>query len=176
MQAPQSYSSRLRELGLVSPSESIAYADVGEWRQHGQFFVARMVVGVSNGNGQKERAYWLKCPHDFFGDIDQVVRDRIALAKKLRGVGCNIPATEWLEPGTMIQQEVKGEVVQTDRGKIPVYAQAGVRREMDLYASAGYKYMDGVGGNFIIDDQGRAWCIDLDFNKIPNEERAAHAV
>ena len=65
MQAPESYSSRLRELGFVSGSERVVYADVGEWKQHGQFFVARMVVGITNGNGTKEKAYWLKCPYDF---------------------------------------------------------------------------------------------------------------
>lgn len=163
---PVHYSSRLRELGFVSPSDRISYVDLGEWRQGGQFFVARMVVGVVNGEGQKERAYWLKCPHDFWCDLNDVVYRRVRIANQLREAGCNIPRTERFEPSTMIQEEVKGEVVQTDRGEIPAYARVGIRREMELYASAGYKYMDGVGGNFVIDPQGNAWCIDLDFNEI----------
>ncbi|MBI4167458.1 MAG: hypothetical protein HY515_00730 [Candidatus Aenigmarchaeota archaeon] len=95
-----------------------------------------------------------------------MVYRRVRIANQLREAGCNIPRTERFEPSTMIQEEVKGEVVQTDRGEIPAYARVGIRREMELYASAGYKYMDGVGGNFVIDPQGNAWCIDLDFNEI----------
>ncbi len=166
MQAPPSYSSRLRELGFVSSSESIGYIGVGEWRQSGQFFVARMVVDVAEGDKIKERSYWLKCPYDFWCNLDDVVRKRVDIARRLRSFGCNVPVTEWFEPATMIQEEVRGRTVETDRGAIPNYAREPIRREMELYELAGYRFMDGVSGNFIIDDQGKAWCIDLDLNKV----------
>lgn len=175
MQAPQSYSSRLRELGFVSPSEQVSYVDLGEWKQHGQFFVARMVVGVLNGEGQKERAYWLKCPHDFYCDLDDVVQRRVNIAKRLRNFGCSVPVTEWFEPATMIQEEIVGRLVPHDDWRMPEWAREPVRKEKELYTLAGLKYMDGSGGNFIVDDAGKAWCIDLDFNEISGKERASHA-
>ncbi|MBI4167402.1 MAG: hypothetical protein HY515_00445 [Candidatus Aenigmarchaeota archaeon] len=174
---PVHYSSRLRELGFVSPSDRISYVDLGEWRQGGQFFVARMVVGVVNGEGQKERAYWLKCPHDFWCDLNDVVYRRVRIANQLREAGCNIPRTEWFEPSTMIQEEVVGRKVPSDRD-MPEWAVGPLRREKGLYERAGLRYMDGIGDNFIIDDQGRAWCIDLDFNEIKNpaKENAASPI
>lgn len=171
--APLHYASRLRELGLVPPSETIDYIDHGDWKQHGQFFVARIEVGVINVQGSGKKAYWLKCPHDFYSNLNDVVLGRVELAKRLRASGCNVPRTEWLEPATMIQEEVVGRLVPSDLHP-PEWAEEPIRREKALYTSVGLKYMDGSGGNFIVDDQGRAWCIDLDFNEIPNEERAAH--
>lgn len=164
---PLHYASRLRELGFVPPAETITYINHGDWKQHGQFFVARMVVGVSNGDGQKERAYWIKCPYDFYSGLNDVVLGRVGLAKRLRAAGCNVPRTEWLEPATMIQEEVVGRPAPSDR-HFPEWAEGPVRREKALYEKIGLKYMDGSGENFIIDDAGRAWCIDLDFNEVTN--------
>ncbi len=168
---PAHYVQRLRELGLVPPSETIAHINHGDWRQHGQFYVARMTVGVVNGDRQRERAYWLKCPHDYWYDLDDVIKRKVRIGNILRAAGGNIPVTEWFEPATMIQEEVEGRIA-CGGSRMPDWARDPIRKELELYRRAGFNYMDGVGGNFIIDWQNRAWCIDLDFNEVrkPAEE------
>ncbi len=162
---PASYVTRLRELGFASPAETVSDIRIGDWEQHGQFYVARMVVNLVNAMEPVERAYWLKCPHDFFYNLDDVIRDRVKTGNELRAGGCHIPRTEWFERGTMIQQEVVGRLVPSDRDT-PEWARRAVAREKELYAAAGYQYMDGSGGNFIIDSECNAWCIDLDFSSL----------
>ncbi len=166
MPAKSYYENKLRELGMVLPGEKVSYIQDGNWKQHGQFFVSRMAVGIELNNGRREDAYWLKCPYDFFTDLDGVVVGRVMIAQHLRKFGCNIPRTARFEPATMIQEEVVGRLVPYDGAYMPDWAKVPVRREMELYEKAGYKYMDGSGDNFIVDDKNRAWCIDLDFNLI----------
>ncbi len=161
---PASYSTRLQELGFIT-TETVSGIRIGDWKKHGQFYVARMVVGLVNGKGPVERAYWLKCPHDSFYNLDDAIRDRVKTGNELRAAGCHIPRTEWFERGTMIQDEVAGRPVPSDMD-MPEWAKPAIRREKELYRAAGYQYMDGSAGNFIIDDQGDAWCIDLDFFRI----------
>ena len=163
------YETRLRALGLVQPDKIVSYIEVADWKQHGQFFVARMRVGVNNGEKPEESAYWLKCPYDFFSDLDDVITRKVGIARELQSAGCHIPRTEWFEPGTMIQEEVVGRLVPTDYKKLVGYVGDAVRKEMELYEKAGYMYMDGSGNNFIIDEQGSAWCVDIDFNKVPEK-------
>lgn len=160
------YESRLRELGLILPNEVVAGIQTGDWKQSGQFYVSRMAVHVAGSDGLQERAYWLKCPHDFFCDLEELTRRKVETAKMLRNGGCNIPYTELFEPATIIQEEVAGRFAKIDGSQTASNDATLVRKELELYASLGLKHMDVKDDNFIITGDGRAFCVDLDFNTL----------